>query len=307
MSSASLSIPALMTAEEYARRPDPGYPEELVRGRVVPMPLPNRRHGQICYRVARFFGDFVDRHDLGHILTNDAGVITERGPDTVRGADVAFYTYARLPKGPLAASYGPEVPDLVVEVVSPSDRWPKVLAKVAEYLGAGVTVVVVLDETPPTAEVFAPMDRRASSPATTCSRFPTSYRVSQRQFVRSSSDEKTRGRRKKGRSKSAFRAACRRIEDREALQLATFASQERPAKSCHRLWQERTGFDRNLFRQEAIVASLDDTHKNPVKWGLCGRATNWRWSSARFHLIDPSAQRDEALPRLHNVPYESLI
>jgi Uma2 family endonuclease len=34
----------------------------------------------------------------------------------------------------------------VVEVISPSDRWPKVLAKVAEYLDAGTTVVLVLDD-----------------------------------------------------------------------------------------------------------------------------------------------------------------
>ena len=37
-------------------------------------------------------------------------------------------------------------PDLVVEVFSPSDRWPKVLAKVAEYLDAGTTIVLVLDD-----------------------------------------------------------------------------------------------------------------------------------------------------------------
>lgn len=154
MSSASLTTPAPITAEEYARRPDPGDPEELVRGEVVPRPQPNRRHGQICSKVDRVIGNFAEAHDLGHILSNASGVITERGPDTLRGADVAFYSYARLPRGPLAPSYGPEVPELVVEVISPSDRWPKVLAKVAEYLEAGVTVVIVLDDTPPTARVF---------------------------------------------------------------------------------------------------------------------------------------------------------
>ncbi len=154
MSSASLTTPAPITAEEYARRPDPGHPEELVRGNVVPLPQPNRRHGQICSKVDRVLGNFVEAHDLGHVLSNDAGVITERGPDTVRGADVAFYSYARLPRGPLAPSYGPEVPELVVEVISPSDRWPRVLAKVAEYLEAGVTVVIVLDDPPPTVRVF---------------------------------------------------------------------------------------------------------------------------------------------------------
>ena len=32
----------LMTAEQFGRRPDPGYPEELVRGRVVAMSVPDR-------------------------------------------------------------------------------------------------------------------------------------------------------------------------------------------------------------------------------------------------------------------------
>jgi Uma2 family endonuclease len=155
MSTAStVAADPLLTAEEFARRPDPGYPEELVKGRVVALPQPNRRHGQICSKVVRVIGNFVEEHDLGHVLSNDAGVITHRNPDTVRGADVAFYSYQRLPKGPLPASYGPEVPELVFEVLSPSDRWPNVLKKVGEYLEAGVLLVVVLDDARRMAQVF---------------------------------------------------------------------------------------------------------------------------------------------------------
>jgi Uma2 family endonuclease len=146
MSTASLAIPALITAEQFASRPDPGYPEELVRGRIVPMPMPKPRHGEICNKAGRIFGNFVEDHDLGRVLSNDTGVITERAPDTVRGADISFYSYARVPKGPLPDRYLDTPPDLVVEVLSPSDRWPKVLAKVAEYLDAGTTVVLVLDD-----------------------------------------------------------------------------------------------------------------------------------------------------------------
>ncbi len=146
MSTASAAAPTLMTAAEFARRPDPGYPEELVRGRIAPMSLPTRRHGQICNKTGRIFVNFAEEHDLGQVLNNDSGVITERAPDTVRGADVAFYSYNRIPKGPLPADYGEVAPELVVEVRSPSDRWPKILAKVAEYLNAGVLAVVVLDD-----------------------------------------------------------------------------------------------------------------------------------------------------------------
>src|SRR6478609_7246048 len=100
----------LLTAEEFGRRPDPGYPEELVQGRIIAMPPPDRRHGQVCGQAYYLLRQHVDERDLGHVLSNDSGIITERDPDTVRGADVAYHSYARLPKGPLPAGYGPEVP-----------------------------------------------------------------------------------------------------------------------------------------------------------------------------------------------------
>ncbi|MFI5455913.1 MAG: Uma2 family endonuclease [Isosphaerales bacterium] len=141
----STAIQLLYTAEEFARRPDPGYPEELVRGRIVSMPPPQARHGQVCSTVVYTLKRFLEDHDLGHVLSNDSGVITERGPDTVRGADVSFYSYSRVPKGPLPSKYLDVPPDLVIEVRSPDDRWPRILRKVAEYLEAGVAIVGVLD------------------------------------------------------------------------------------------------------------------------------------------------------------------
>jgi Uma2 family endonuclease len=146
VSTASLTSPTLMTAEEFAARPDPGYPEELVRGKIVPTPMPKPRHGEICSKADRIVGVHAEERDLGRVFCNDTGVITERGPDTVRGADISFYSFARVPKGPLPDRYLDVAPDLVVEVLSPGDRWPKVLGKVAAYLDAGTTVVLVLDD-----------------------------------------------------------------------------------------------------------------------------------------------------------------
>jgi Uma2 family endonuclease len=154
MSVATLSPIALLTAEEFANRPDPGYPEELVRGRILPIPMPKPRHGEICSKANRILGVHVDDRDIGRVLSNDAGVVTARSPDTVRGADISFYSYTRVPKGPLPDRYLDVPPDLIVEVLSPSDRWPKVLAKVAEYLDAGTTAVVVLDDERRIAHVY---------------------------------------------------------------------------------------------------------------------------------------------------------
>jgi Uma2 family endonuclease len=138
-------VETLLTAEEYALLPDNGQPTELIRGRLVTMNMPSPRHGYFCNKIGRLLGDFVDAHDLGRVMSNDSGVVTRRDPDTVRGADVAFYSYHRLPKGPLPEGYAPVAPELVFEVRSVTDRWRDVLAKVAEYLNAGVLVVGVLD------------------------------------------------------------------------------------------------------------------------------------------------------------------
>jgi len=148
----------LMTAEQFGQRPDPGYPEELVHGKVVAMSVPDRRHGYVCGRADRIFGNFVDAQDIGRVMCNHSGVITERDPDTVRVADVAYYSYSRLPKGTLPSGYGPEVPVFVVEVLSANDRWRVILGKVSEYLNAGVVVVVVLDPEHQIAHVFSSDD-----------------------------------------------------------------------------------------------------------------------------------------------------
>jgi Uma2 family endonuclease len=144
----------LITAEQFAQRPDTGHPEELVRGRIVPLPPPEPRPGYVCNKPGRIFGNFVEDRRLGWVLNNGTGVITERDPDTVRGGDVVYCSYDRLPPGQLPASYAAVAPEFMVEVRSPGDRWPKVLATVAEYLEAGVMIVLVLDETRLSAHVF---------------------------------------------------------------------------------------------------------------------------------------------------------
>jgi Uma2 family endonuclease len=144
----------LLTVAEYLELPDNGQPTELVRGRVVEMNLPYPRHGQICSKVVCIVGNFVEQHELGLVVCNDAGIVTQHDPDSVRGSDVAFYSYNRVPRGPFPTGYLAVVPELIFEVCSPTDRWKAVLAKVVEYLDAGVTLVCVLDDVTETARVY---------------------------------------------------------------------------------------------------------------------------------------------------------
>lgn len=143
----------LMTADEFTAR-YANIHAELVKGIVKESPMPGIKHGMICLTIGRLIGNHVEAHDLGRVMSNDTWVRTGSNPDTVRGADICFFSYARLPKGDVPDGIHPIAPDLVVEVRSPSDRWNDLFAKVAEYLKTGVRVVVVLDPSSTTASVY---------------------------------------------------------------------------------------------------------------------------------------------------------
>ena len=134
-----------VTAEEFLCLPDAEGRAELVRGKVVEMNPPGFKHGRICARIVYLLSVFLEERHLGRLVGNDAGVVTERGPDTVRGPDVAFYSFARLPQEQDPDGYPDVKPELVFEVLSPGNRWPDVHRKIGEYLDVGVAVVCVLD------------------------------------------------------------------------------------------------------------------------------------------------------------------
>jgi Uma2 family endonuclease len=156
MTTAVAAPPKPLTAEEYLHLPDDGRRTELRRGVVHYMTPPGFRHGEVCSRINRFIGNHVDAHDLGHTLSNDAGIITGRDPDTVRGADVSFYSYRRIPKGQSPVGYAGASPEILFEIVSPTNTRREIAAKTGEYLNAGVNVVCVVDPQFKTVNVHFP-------------------------------------------------------------------------------------------------------------------------------------------------------
>lgn len=144
----------LLTAEEFAAMPELGRFTELVKGEVIRVPPPSFLHGVVCSNVAFELATHVRPRALGRIVTNDSGVITERDPDSVRGADVAYFSYERLPKSVTPRVYPEVPPELVFEVMSPDDVFRDVMAKVDEYLTAGVSLVYVIDPSREQAMLF---------------------------------------------------------------------------------------------------------------------------------------------------------
>lgn len=145
----------LMTVEEFERLGS-DLRVELVRGELVETPMPGAKHGVLCFWLAYLLQKWIDREGQGLVMTNDTFVRTHENPPSVRGGDIIYIRTERFPDGNVPEGTLRTPPNLIVEVLSPSDRWGEVLSKVTEYLEIGVQEVWVVDEVDRAIDVFQP-------------------------------------------------------------------------------------------------------------------------------------------------------
>ncbi len=135
----------LLTADDLLALHSKGVKGELIRGVLAEKVSTYGKHGEVVMRFGIGLGNHILPRRLGRIFGSDAGVRLERNPDTVREPDVGFISAARMPLEVEANSYYEVVPELVVEVVSPSDTRRQVYDKAQMWLRYGVTLVWVAD------------------------------------------------------------------------------------------------------------------------------------------------------------------
>ena len=146
----------LMTAGELMDLPDDGKLHELSRGMLVCMSPSSYGPGRIAGRIMTRLFPFVEDHQLGECGSADTGFRLTTDPDTVRAPDAWFIRAERAPGGEEPEGFFPGPPDLAVEVVSPSDRFRDVIAKVRDYLDAGTPLTWYFDPESRTVAVFRP-------------------------------------------------------------------------------------------------------------------------------------------------------
>lgn len=139
------TMPARMTADVFMEQYS-NERVELVAGFVQELPMPKFRHGWLCALLTQLFKNHVDERDFGHVVSHDTFIRVKREPDTVRGPDISFYSYQRVPKHNIPDDIIDIMPEIVIEVKSPTDRWTQLHTKVAEYLEAGIGLVIVVDD-----------------------------------------------------------------------------------------------------------------------------------------------------------------
>ena len=144
----------LITAEEFIKMPSPpdGSKQELVRGEIITMPR-GFRHGVCQLRAARVLDNYAGSTKRGRV-TVETGVVIERDPDTVRGPDVSFWSFERLPLDQEPEGYPDVAPDVCVEILSPDKRLKRILEKLREYFAKGVRMVWIIDPEDRTVTVY---------------------------------------------------------------------------------------------------------------------------------------------------------
>ena len=126
---------------------------ELVDGTLVEKVM-GWRESLIASLLCELLRQFLRRHDLGLVSGPDGFMRILRSQ--VRGPDVAFISWERLPGGKVPEERVPElVPDLAVEVLSEGNTYAEMARKRREYFHAGVRQVWMIDIEERTVAVYS--------------------------------------------------------------------------------------------------------------------------------------------------------
>ena len=132
----------------------------LIDGELCIKMAPNHLHGSIASEIARLMGNHVVERELGRV-TIKVGYHPAGNRRTVLLPDVAFESWARAAREALP-TYAPYMPDLAVEVVSPSQTLAETRRKAAVYLRHGTVMVWLIDPQRNKAESWTSADDGAA-------------------------------------------------------------------------------------------------------------------------------------------------
>ncbi len=151
MSDAVAVSAGVMTLAEFIRRYEQEGPFEILDGEVVPKMPTVSGHAEI---IKRFFVALLkyEQQGLGEVFTETTFLLSDV-PNWVNGSRIPDVMYVTAEKMAHYRSEIPDyrskpfilIPDLVIEVISPTDNYTDINRRVARYLSDGVRLVWVVD------------------------------------------------------------------------------------------------------------------------------------------------------------------
>jgi Uma2 family endonuclease len=125
---------------ERLRLPADVHRWELVEGKLEVLTPTNAEHASVVARLAYL----LHRDAPGwRILAGDPGLYVQRRPDTIRGADVLVISEPRYVQRDPSRAFLTVAPELVIEVISPSNQPEDIERKTGEYVSLGCAVWIV--------------------------------------------------------------------------------------------------------------------------------------------------------------------
>ncbi len=137
------------TVEDYEHLPE-GAPYQLIAGELIMSPSPSFFHQRIQYRLANVLGNFVERNKLGILVGSPLDVYFSE--ENIYQPDLIFIRADRahgIRKDKLRV-----IPDLVIEVLSPSTAYYDFTRKKEMYCTHGVEEYWIIDPEMETVEIM---------------------------------------------------------------------------------------------------------------------------------------------------------
>lgn len=136
------------SAAEFTALKDDGFRYQLINGVVVMSPSPGQPHQALFFHLLLQLGNYVEQRQAGLVLP-DTDVRFD--DETVYRPDISFFLSGRHRIGQGVVEV---VPDLIIEILSPSTTGMDQHTKRADYEAAGVREYWLVNPSPLSVEVL---------------------------------------------------------------------------------------------------------------------------------------------------------
>lgn len=113
---------------------------ELINGELTHMSPAGYGHDKIAFKIAFRIGQFVEPRKLGDVVGSSAGFRLDKA--NVLSPDAGYVSRERrIQSNTPEEGFFRGVPDLAVEVISPSERKTRIRTKIRKYFARGTRLV----------------------------------------------------------------------------------------------------------------------------------------------------------------------
>jgi Uma2 family endonuclease len=113
---------------------------EIIDGRKVDVSPTGFKHGIVAGKIYQFLYKHIAQE--GFLAVGEVGILISRSPLRIRGADLVFVSHKKIEKEPSGILQ--IAPDLVIEIISPSNTPLEVNEKIKDYLKIGVGKIILI-------------------------------------------------------------------------------------------------------------------------------------------------------------------